>query len=92
MAFECRQLRVTPYDLEWEYMCQIGGFGIKITKKRAESTIPASTNRFCWRSFLKSGIVYMHSMRQPHLDNVFLGVERFCVSKISAESHMHDTL
>jgi len=32
MAFECRQLRVTPYDLAWKYMCQIGGFGIKITK------------------------------------------------------------
>ena len=31
-AFECRQLPVTPYDLAWEYMCQIGGFGIKITK------------------------------------------------------------
>ena len=32
MAFECRQLPVTPYDLAWKYMCQIGGFGIKITK------------------------------------------------------------
>ncbi len=32
MAFQFRQLPVTPYDLAWEYMCQIGGFGIKITK------------------------------------------------------------
>ena len=31
-------------------------------QKWAESTIPASTNRFCWRSFLKSGIFYTHSM------------------------------
>ena len=31
-------------------------------QKWAESTIPASTNCFCWRSFLKSGIVYTHSM------------------------------
>ena len=69
MVFECGSLPVTPYDLAYIYIRQIGGFGRPgrpFFVKYAEMMVLASRmwlSPYTLTGFWMSGDVYTHSMK-----------------------------